>query len=224
MIEIFGLRFSYEGKPPLYDGFDYTFEEGKFYFITGSSGNGKSTLLRLLNRLEEPSFGRILFRGQLIVDMPVTLLRRKVLYIQQVPVVQKGSVRDNLLLPFRFNSNSDLVVPDDRRLRDKLDQFQLSQIGLEDNAASLSTGQLQRLCLIRGLLLSPDVVLLDEPTSSLDRQSRLVVEQAAENLCKTEKKTVIMVSHRRFRPAGIDPVVLEISGCTDKNESKGECK
>ena len=92
-----------------------------------------------------------------------------------------------------------------------MDEFHLDNVNLEGNAANLSVGQLQRVCLIRGLLLSPDVILLDEPTSALDDESCRIVESSVERLCQESKKTVIMVSHRKFNPRGITPVVFELA-------------
>lgn len=120
-------------------------------------------------------------------------------------------MKRNLLLAFKFKVNKDLPLPDDATLTSYLEQFRLNKVSLNDTALSLSTGQLQRLCFIRGLLLAPAVVLLDEPTSSLDNTSRQIVEAAAEDLCLRQGKTVIMVSHRQFSPVSVMPVKIDIS-------------
>jgi putative ABC transport system ATP-binding protein len=123
--------------------------------------------------------------------------------------VTSGTVRENLLLPFSFRANADLATPLDNLLGAQLEKFLLTDVDLQTDAKTLSVGQLQRLCLIRGLLLSPAVVLLDEPASALDETSRRIVEETAEQLCTKDGLTVIMVSHRNFEPVALTPVILE---------------
>lgn len=212
VIEIDGMDFAYPSGRPIFEHLSLAFKTGRFYLIRGASGTGKSTLLRLIIRLEEPDAGAIRFRGRGLTDYVPAQLRRRILYVQQTPTVVTGTVRDNLLLPYRFGANSDLPLPDDGVLKGELQRFLLADVDLQTDAKTLSVGQLQRLCLIRGLLLFPQVVLLDEPASALDDTSRRVVEETAEQLCATDGLTVIMVSHRRFDPAVVVPVILEING------------
>jgi putative ABC transport system ATP-binding protein len=211
LIEIEGLDFAYPGVRAVFENLSLTFDAGRFYLIRGASGAGKSTLLRLLIRLEDADSGDIRFRGRRLVDFPPERLRREILYVQQTPTVTTGTVRENLLLPFRFRANSDLAPPDDELLSERLQKFLLDDVGLGSDAKRLSVGQLQRLCLIRGLLLAPRVVLLDEPASALDETSRQVVEETAERLCTKDGLTVIMVSHRGFKPVSVQPVTLRVS-------------
>ncbi len=212
VIEINGLDFKYPSGRNVFQNLSQRFDSGRFYVIRGASGAGKSTLLRLLIRLEEADRGEIRYRGRNLKDCAPERLRREILYVQQTPTVTKGTVRENLLLPFHFRANRDLSSPDDAHLSGQLHKFLLTDVGLDADAKSLSVGQLQRLCLIRGLLLAPHVVLLDEPASALDETSRRVVEETAENLCVTDGLTVIMVSHRRFDPVAVSLVVLQVTG------------
>ena len=211
VIEIDGLNFTYPNGRTIFKDLSVKFNAGRFYLIRGASGAGKSTLLRLLIRLEEATGGGIRFKGRTLGDYPPERLRRNILYVQQTPTVIAGTVRDNLLLPFRFQANADLAPPLDKLLSAQLHKFLLADVGLETDAKTLSVGQLQRLCLIRGLLLTPRVVLLDEPASALDETSRKIVEETAELLCTNDGLTVIMVSHRNFKPIEVTPVILEIS-------------
>jgi putative ABC transport system ATP-binding protein len=210
IVSFSGTTFSYVPNKVLFEGLSYDFEHGLFYTIGGPSGIGKSTLLRLINRLEEPQAGDISFNGISVRSYPPPALRRSILYIQQTPTAIDGSVRDNLLLPFTFRSNRQRLKPNDEDLRKYLDTLLLEGVRLEDNALNLSVGQLQRLCLIRGLLLSPEILLLDEPTSALDKESRSIVESMAERQCLESKRTVIMASHRTFSPRLLKPVALTI--------------
>ncbi|MBU2551070.1 MAG: ATP-binding cassette domain-containing protein [Proteobacteria bacterium] len=212
IIEFDRVSFHYEPGRSLFDQVSPSLPAGGFVLVRGPSGSGKSTLLRLINRLEEPEAGEIRFKGRPLGDYPAPRLRRSLLYIQQTPVAVDAPVRDNLLLPFAFKSNRDLSRPDDGRLRELMDEFLLTGVGLDDAAQTLSVGQLQRMCLIRGLLLEPEVLLLDEPTSALDRESSRLVEAAAERLNQEAGLTVVMVSHKDFEPRTVRPVVLEVGG------------
>jgi putative ABC transport system ATP-binding protein len=211
IIQISDVSFSYPGKQALFTNISITLKAGSFYLISGPSGEGKSSLLRLINRLEDPTSGQILFNGSPLSSYPPPLLRRHILYIQQTPSVIDGRIRDNLLLPFTFKSNKGLAKPDDKMLLTLLKDFRLDGIRLEDHAQNLSVGQLQRLCFIRGLLISPELILLDEPTSALDDESSRIVESKAEELCLTSDKTVLMISHRKFKPEKIVPELLYVA-------------
>jgi putative ABC transport system ATP-binding protein len=146
------------------------------------------------------------------------LLRRSILYVQQTPTAIEGTVRENLLLPFSYKSNRELKKPDDGRLTELLSDFRLDSVTLENSAQDLSVGELQRVCFVRGLLLDPKVVLLDEPTSALDEESAKIVESRAEQLCAEMGRTIIMVSHRKFEPAKIEPVILALRDGTVHRE------
>ncbi len=214
------VSFAYSGDKVLFRKLSLGIKPGTFYHVKGLSGSGKSTFLRLIIRLEEPAQGRILFKGTPLTDTYPPHLRRAILYLPQTPVAIDGTVREYLLLPFTFKANQDLEKPDDSRLMERLKVFLLDDIRLDDHTQTLSMGQLQRLCFIRGLLLSPAVLLLDEPTSSLDRQSAAIVRNHIEKLCKASGMTILMVSHEDVLPGSLkcrslivaDGLVNEISG------------
>ena len=210
MIVLSNVTFGYSGGHTLLRDVSYSFQRGGFYVVQGPSGAGKSTLLRLLNRLEEPVGGTITFRGRPLSSYDAPELRRSVLYLSQTPIAIDGSVQTNLMLPFTFQSNSTFERPDEETLRRRLEHFLLNEVDLNHQAQSLSVGQLQRLCLIRGLLLSPAVLLLDEPTSALDPASRRIVQSTTEQFCRQSNATVIVVAHEPIRPLEIEPVVLQL--------------
>ena len=204
------VTFSYAGGKALFQDLSLELAGGGFYLVRGPSGSGKSTFLRLVNRLEEPSHGHLMFEGRPLTAYSPPLLRRKILYIQQTPTSVETTVRENLRLAFSFKNNRDLTPPDDDTLRSRLDNFLLNDIHLEARASTLSVGQLQRLCFLRGLLLNPKVLLLDEPASALDEESARIVEETAERLCAASGLTVLMVSHRVFAPRWVEKKVLRI--------------
>ena len=199
-IELRKIALRYDDKPPLLENLDFLLADGDFALIHGPSGCGKSSLLRILNRLQEPSAGDILIDGRPIGSSAVTHLRRKMGYVQQTPVVIAGSVQDNLLYPFRFKAQHRLRVPDQPVLRNWLDDFLLQNVELGDEAQQLSLGQKQRLALIRSLLIEPEVLLCDEPSSALDRESKIVVDQWLERVNAEFGVGVVLVTHLDFAP------------------------
>ncbi|WP_292976083.1 ATP-binding cassette domain-containing protein [Mycobacterium sp.] len=167
--------------------------------VTGASGAGKSTLLRLLNRLAEPTSGRITLDGVPIGELDVLALRRHVGLIAQTPVL----LTDN-------------VVDEVRAGRHELSEFMVEQlltrVGLGSGfmpraTADLSGGEVQRLCLARALAVEPDVLLLDEPTSALDGASAEVISGLIVDHV-TEGGTVVLVSHDRDLIARVATQVL----------------
>ena len=210
VIEFSNVTFAFPNADTLFKDLSLKITAGSFNLIRGPSGSGKSTFLRLINRLEEPSSGHLLFNGRQLAAYKPAGLRRAILYIQQMPTAVDMTVRGNLRRAFAFKNNRHRPPPHDEALRTHLNDFLLNDVSLEANAQTLSVGQLQRLCLIRGLLLNPKVLMLDEPASALDEASGRIVEETAERLCAASGLTVLMVSHRRFEPQRVKGRVLQI--------------
>ncbi|CCH49813.1 ABC transporter ATP-binding protein [Pseudodesulfovibrio piezophilus] len=196
------VSFAYADGPVILKQASITIDSGTYCLVSGPSGAGKSTLLRLLCRLEEPQSGQVTYNGTPYEDIPPTDLRRSIAYVQQIPSLSKGTVRENLMLPFMFKANKSLMPPTDDALESYLGSFLLDCFTLETGADTLSVGQAQRLCLIRSLLLDPEIILMDEPTASLDPGSTLVVLEKAMEL-KNNGMTVVMISHSQQKPPGV---------------------
>jgi putative ABC transport system ATP-binding protein len=154
--------------------------------LLGPSGAGKTTLLRLLNRLEVPTSGRVRFRGEPVDALDPLKLRRQVGMVFQRPAVFPGTVRDNLLVA-QPGASDDHLAP--RLQAAGLDPGLLDQV-----ADTLSGGEAQRLCLARTLTTEPQVLLMDEPTSSLDRDARGHLEATARDLVE-RGMPMIWVTH-----------------------------
>lgn len=142
--------------------------------VVGPSGSGKSSLLRLCNRLEAPDTGSVSFRGRDLDDLDPRALRRRVGMLFQQPVTFPGTGRDNLLE----------AAPEagDDQLAQWLDQADLDRSFLDRVADELSGGQAQRLCLARALATEPEVLLADEATSALDRSATAAIEMLVTRL------------------------------------------
>ena len=210
LLETKEARLTFDGGPPLFDGLDMSLDEGEIVVVRGPSGGGKSTLLRCLCRLQEFDSGQVLYRGADIRGMDPPRLRRELSYLQQNPTLVDATVRDNLLLPFTFAVNADLSRPQDAELRRWLSRMLLPEDALGRQAATLSQGQKQRVCLIRALLLEPAVLLMDEPTSALDEESSSVVLRETRTVNKERGVAVVFVTHGESEGLGVDSRVLTI--------------
>lgn len=168
---------------------------GELAWLRGPSGGGKSSLLRLVNRLAEPSEGLINLLGKPLAAWEPPQLRRHVGLLSQSPVMLPGTVEHNLNLAFGFKAAHGQAAPDQAALRAALDRLALEGVELNASAQGLSLGQRQRLALTRLLLLEPQVLLLDEPVSALDPESKQLVEATAVAQAG-EGKAVLLVSHQ----------------------------
>ncbi len=196
------ISLSFDDKT-LFTDVSVCINQGDFIIIRGASGSGKSSFLRLLNRLGEPSSGTLSADGNPVTDIEVTTYRRRVGYVQQNPILIPGTVHENLTLPFRYRSAS-TPQPDRARLEADLVDFNLGDIKLAGSADNLSVGQKQRLATIRTLLTEPDIILGDEPTSALDPESRTLVEERFRLVNSKRRTTVILVTHLEFDAGDTD--------------------
>jgi len=211
LLEIRNLSFTYEGaSSPVFERLDLAVGSGEFILIKGTSGTGKSTLLRLVCRLNKPQCGTILFRGRDITLIPPAELRSSISYVAQVPQLVDAPVEENLLLPFAFRVNRKKALPRHEDLRAMLDEFYLDGVTLWQSALKLSAGQKQRLAIMRSILQEPEMMLLDEPTSALDPESAAMVFSITERLNTSRKMTIMTVTHSDYRPETIKGVMYRL--------------
>jgi len=147
-------------------GIDLDVQAGRVTALIGPSGAGKTSLLRLLNRLDDPVRGEIAYLQRPVADYPVRDLRRRVGYVFQTPVLFPGTVRDNLLTAWSI-SGAQGPAPA-FRLTEAMELAELDHSLLDRPGDQLSVGQQQRATIARVLMTSPEVLLLDEPTAALD--------------------------------------------------------
>jgi putative ABC transport system ATP-binding protein len=167
-------------------GVSASFPRGEVSAIVGPSGAGKTSLLRCLNRLEEPSGGSVLLDSSDITTLDPIQLRQRVGMIFQTPALFEGGVRSNLAYGLDGASEEDM--------RTALSSAGLDAEFLDRDSSALSVGQAQRVCIARALVRRPEVLLMDEPTSALDRDAAARIERLVTSLNETGL-TVILVTH-----------------------------
>ena len=162
--------------------------------LVGPSGAGKTSLLRLLNRLDEPVSGQMFYRARPIAEYPVRELRHKIGFVFQAPVMFPGTVRDNLEVALELSGGKKDNADD--RLSAIMTVVELDGELLRRDGDSLSGGQKQRVNIARALLTSPEVLLMDEPTSALDPETADRLMETIHRLSREKRLTVVMVTHR----------------------------
>jgi putative ABC transport system ATP-binding protein len=153
--------------------------------LLGPSGSGKSTLLRLLNRLADPDEGVVRFHDEDVRELDPLELRQRVGLVPQLPAPVPGSVEDNVCFGPRLHGRA---VDPERAVR----LAGLDSDFLDRDASRLSVGEQQRVMLARALALEPEVLLLDEPTASLDSAATAAVEDALSSLPDI---SLVLVTH-----------------------------
>jgi phosphate transport system ATP-binding protein len=201
-INIENLSIQYSDGTESLKNISLSIQSNAITVLFGPAGGGKSTLLRVLNRLNDLAdvvqvSGKVLLDGEDILDrnLDVIALRRRVGMVFARPVVLPLSIRKNLTYALELAGERRKNVLDDA-VEDSLNQAALWEEvkdRLDDPAVALSGGQQQRLCLARSLALKPEVVLLDEPTSGLDPISTGKVEASLQDL--KERYTIVLVPH-----------------------------
>jgi putative ABC transport system ATP-binding protein len=184
------------GDEVLMRGLELCVREGEFVALLGPSGCGKTTLLRAVSGLVDPLEGTVRLRGREAPAGEWPEFRRRVVLIQQTPVLLDATVDENLRRPFLYASSAGRDYPDDRA-RSLLASFGVTASRLGQQARSLSVGQQQRVCLVRALLLQPEVLLLDEPTSALDPEAVRSVEEVFVMEARNRGMSALLVTHDR---------------------------
>jgi putative ABC transport system ATP-binding protein len=171
--------------------------------LLGPSGSGKSSLLRLLNRLADPDSGSIRFRGEDVRDLDVLDLRRRACLVPQLPAPVPGTVADNV----RYGPSLRGGEADVERA---LVLGGIDSSYADRDASRLSVGEQQRLMLARALALEPEVLLLDEPTAALDEDAREGVERTIGELVGRAGLSTVLVTHDRGQASRLAERTIEI--------------
>jgi putative ABC transport system ATP-binding protein len=195
------------GERRLVDDISVEVRSGEFLAIVGPSGSGKSSFLRLLNRLDEPSSGTVYLGDVDYRDIPPSELRRKVGMVTQRAFLFPGTVYQNL----GFGPRQRGEVLSETVARELLAGVGLPGY-LSREVSNLSGGEAQRISIARALANTPGVLLLDEPTSALDEASKSGVEALIRDLIRERSLTCVMVTHDVAQAARLATAVLLLEG------------
>jgi len=193
------------GEVRVLEDLSFSINERDFVSIIGPSGCGKTTIFNIIAGLLEPDSGSILYRGEEIES-----LRGRVGYMMQKDLLFPWrTVLQNVLLGLEMKGVAREVA--EARAHEYLKQFGLA--GFENAyPKTLSGGMRQRVALIRTLIMDPDILLLDEPFSALDYQTRLYLEGVLKDAVETYNKTVILVTHDIDEAVALSKRVVVLSG------------
>jgi molybdopterin-binding protein len=194
-LELRQVRQRYDDRVVL-DVPSFTVPDGGMLAIVGHNGSGKSTLLRLLALLERPSEGQVLFDGTVVSGPHLRAgvrQRRRVTLVEQRPLLLPGTVRDNLA--FGLRTRGATAAEADRAARAAAERHALTPLLLR-RRRDLSDGEIQRVAVARALAVEPDVLLLDEPTSSADRAAAQNLYAALHAELERRRMTVCLASHQ----------------------------
>ncbi|GCE30609.1 choline transporter [Dictyobacter alpinus] len=208
VLEAKNLRRVVDGDKAIVNDISLAVHKGETLAIVGPSGSGKSSFLRLLNRLDEPTSGTVLLDGVDYTTMSPRVLRRKVGMVMQSAYLFPGTVTDNIT----FGPRSRGEQVSETRVKELLEHVQLAGYEKRD-INGLSGGEAHRVSLARTLINDPHVLLLDEPTSALDEDARASVEQLINTIMHSQDLTNIIITHDMAQAARLaDRVAVIKSG------------
>ena len=199
MIQITDLRVRRDGRPVL--SIDrLRIERGEVLAVLGPNGAGKTTLLLVLARLLKPDQGRVVFDSQAGAPTTELAYRRRISVVMQDPLLLDRSVFDNVAAGLRFRR----LPGEDVRRRTESWLAKLNISHLRDRPGlKLSGGEAQRVALARAFVLEPELLLLDEPFSSLDTRARLALCSELQRLLSETRTTTIFITHDSTEVQGL---------------------
>ncbi|MDX9701870.1 MAG: ABC transporter ATP-binding protein [Candidatus Auribacterota bacterium] len=192
MINFNSIRVTFNGLS-LFDNFSLRIGKGQKIIITGKSGTGKSTLLKLIPGLAPVSSGSVTVDSTVLCRKTVHDIRKKISYVSQGVDIFGDTVQSFLNRIFTFKANSHLKF-DTEKIKDLFDCFELPDVLMKRNIDDLSGGEKQRVALVAAVLLERHIFLLDEPTASLDVHLK---QKVASYFLSNQGWTVLAISHDR---------------------------
>jgi ATP-binding cassette subfamily B multidrug efflux pump len=205
------LSYGQKGDKPAVEHLSFSIQKGSWVGLIGGTGSGKSTTLALLERLYEPSAGKIYYRGEELSRYDLDKLHEEISFVSQKPALFKGTIESNLRLAKPNATEEELLAA----LKESLayEYVQKFPEGLahpvEEGGANLSGGQKQRLLIARALLKGGDILILDDSTSALDYLSDLQVRR---NIASHPGLTKILVSQRASTLKDCDLILVYDNG------------
>ena len=204
---------------PLLNDISLEIPNGEIISLVGSSGSGKSLLLRALALLDPISAGTFIWKDTPVVEQGIVtnphfipMFRSQVMYHHQMPVLKEGTVRESFVEPYRLKSHKDKTFSLSWVI-DALEQLGRPRTFLEKDQQDLSGGERQIVSLIRTLQMRPELLLLDEPTASLDARTSLSIEEWIAFWQRKQQKnapSILWVTHDRNQAERVSHRMLEM--------------
>lgn len=222
ILELENVSYRYSDAPKndyVFKNINYTFEKGKVYAIKGKSGSGKTTLLSLISGLEKCSEGKVLFEGTDLKKMNLDEYRNTYIGIvfQSYNLLPYLTAQENIILAMDI-SKEKIKNPKEKSLS------LMKRVGLDESYATrkilrLSGGEQQRIAIARSLAYDAKMIIADEPTGNLDKDTEKDIISIFKDLAKKDNKCIIIVTHSDNVCKQAD-IIYELKGKKGKNEEK----
>ncbi len=211
--KIYSTRFG-SAKVQALSNMNFSVEEGEYVAIMGESGSGKTTLLNILASLDKPTGGEVLLKGRnltAIKEKELSAFRRDNLgfVFQDFNLLDNFSLRDNILLPLVLQGRA--VAQMEQLIEPIAQRLGIAQL-LAKYPYEVSGGQKQRVAVARAIIISPQLLLADEPTGALDYNTGKAVLKLLQDTCRNKGKTVIVITHNQALTAMADRIITVKSG------------
>src|ERR1700730_6732827 len=202
------VAFSYNPEVPVLEDVTFSIAPGQFVGVVGATGSGKSTIVSLIPRFYDPTAGRILVDGSDIRDYTLQGVRRQIGFVLQDTVLFRGTLRDNIAYGRHHATEAQIISAAQLA---NADEFIVRMPGgydtpIGERGITLSGGQRQRIGIARAFIRNAPILILDEPTASLDNESEQLVMEGLERLMKG--RTVMMITHRLSTIRGADTIIV----------------
>ncbi len=214
-IEFRNINFSYDGKQNVLKNINFKIKKGQTIAFVGPSGSGKSSLVQLLLRFYTPNSGDIFIDGKNIAEYKLEDLRKSIGFVSQEPFLFNRSLYDNIVYNFDKTSFIDTKVKNAladtyiESVIDKIPEGINTIVG--DRGSIFSGGEKQRICIACEIIKNPNILILDEATSSLDSISEEIVQSAINNVSKG--RTSIVIAHKLSTIKNADCIYVIQDGC-----------
>ncbi len=211
-IKFENVKFAYDDENFVIHDLSFELESGKTMAIVGSTGSGKSTIINILNRFYDIQSGKITLDGINIKDFTLQSLRNRISIVLQDVFLFEGSVYENITLkdptiPIEKVIEASKLIGADDFLSNLPDGYNFI---IAERGNNLSVGQRQLISFVRALVFNPDILILDEATSSIDPETELVIQNAIEKLI--DKRTSIIIAHRLSTIRHADKILVMDNG------------
>ncbi len=197
VLKMNNISYTYDGKKYVVKDLSYEFKEGYTYSIVGRSGSGKTTLLSILAGLKEPTSGDVIYKKTNLTKINKDKYRSKNIGIvfQSFNLLPHLTALENVVLSMDIAGIK--VKNKENKALELLEKVGITEEKARRRVLKLSGGEQQRVTIARTLSYNPDIILADEPTGNLDKETENEILSIFENLAKKEKKCVIIVTHSR---------------------------